>query len=343
MMIVKFKYWLGMLLVAMGTLSCVSEEDVEVYKPVSLGLQGEVMVVMNNKMWDGQMGDLVRARLAEEILYYPQIEYLFDVKQVSYGGFEKTTKRYRNILQMEVNDHPKVESGVSILQDLYAKDQSVVKVTGKSQQDLANVFAENSEMIKEHFLKMEINRLEIKLKGTRNSLIEEQLEKKYNVSVTVPGDMSLSLEKENLFVLERKRMRTKNGGPGDIQQYIICYQYPYKDDSTFTKSYQIEKRDSILKKYFKGVTDSSYMITAPEELAPLFVKEKLFKGIYAYEIRGLYSMVNDFRGGPFMSLSILDEKRNRVITIEGHVFAPKFNKREFMMEVETIINTLTLH
>lgn len=339
----KITYLLSVLLLLTLAFSCVSEEDVEVYKPVSLGLQGEVMVVMNDNMWDGQMGEIIRTRLGEEILYYPQIEYLFDIKQVSYKGFEKTTKRYRNILQMEVNDHPKVESGVNIMQDVWAKDQSVIKVIGKSQQDLAQVFADNSEMIKEHYLKMEINRLQIKLKGSRNSGLEEELEKKYKVSVTVPGDMALSLEKENLFVLERKRMRTASGGSGDIQQYIICYQYPYKDDSTFTKAYQIEKRDSILKKYFKGVTDSSYMITAPEELAPVFIKEKLFKGIYAYEVRGLYSMVNDFRGGPFISMSILDEKRNRVVTIEGHVFAPKFNKREFMMEVETIINTLTLH
>ena len=122
---------------------------------------------------------------------------------------------------------------------------------------------------------------------------------------------------------------------------VKLYNQEKDTKSQLTKESLLAVRDSVVKKYFKGKGEDSYMITAPDSLVPSFEKETLFKGIYAFEIRGLYSMVNDFRGGPFVNISMVDEARGRIVTVEGHVFCPKFNKRRFMVELETILNTLT--
>jgi hypothetical protein len=65
-------------------------------------------------------------------------------------------------------------------------------------------------------------------------------------------------------------------------------------------------------------------------------------GQYGRLIRGLWRVENNFMGGPFISLSTYDEVNNRIITIEGEVFAPKFDKREYLRELEAIIFSLKL-
>jgi hypothetical protein len=47
-------------------------------------------------------------------------------------------------------------------------------------------------------------------------------------------------------------------------------------------------------------------------------------------------------GGPFMSLTQLDENRNKIITIEGFVFAPAHKKRELMRQMEAILYSIKI-
>ena len=42
-------------------------------------------------------------------------------------------------------------------------------------------------------------------------------------------------------------------------------------------------------------------------------------------------------GGPFVSYSTLDEATGRVLTIDGYVYSPKLDKRNFMREVEHLV------
>ena len=45
-------------------------------------------------------------------------------------------------------------------------------------------------------------------------------------------------------------------------------------------------------------------------------------------------------GGPFVNITQLDEKRNRIVTVEGFVYAPGNDKRDLLQQVEAIIYTL---
>ena len=51
-------------------------------------------------------------------------------------------------------------------------------------------------------------------------------------------------------------------------------------------------------------------------------EEVEFDGHFALEVRGLWKMENDFMGGPFYSLTIVDEARGRLLTVEGYAYAP---------------------
>ena len=62
----------------------------------------------------------------------------------------------------------------------------------------------------------------------------------------------------------------------------------------------------------------------------------------AYETKGTWNLRNDFMSGPFINYAIVDEKRNRILILEGFCYAPFKGKRDFMLELEAIIKTLKL-
>ena len=65
-------------------------------------------------------------------------------------------------------------------------------------------------------------------------------------------------------------------------------------------------------------------------------------GLYIAELRGLWKLEKGFMGGPFVSHTTIDTVYNRVVTIDGYVFAPNRDKRNLIRQVEAIINTLEI-
>ena len=65
-----------------------------------------------------------------------------------------------------------------------------------------------------------------------------------------------------------------------------------------------------------------------------------FHGGFAAEVRGLWRMENDFMGGPYYSLTFYDEPNARLITVEGYAYAPYFDKRPYMREIEGIVKSV---
>ena len=292
-------------LLIIALLACTTDENSDSYKPVSIGTQGRIDVIMPEMLWNARFGEIVQEQIAPMLSYYPNEEYLFDVAHSTPKQFGMGSKKQKNILEFEITQNTKLKSGISYSSDIWARDQSMITILGKSQQELYDIFTSHSQEIQDHFIELEIERLKVNLIKNKNYLAETELLKKHNLSITVPNDMQLSINNDEVAILERQRLVSeKQQKPGDLQEFIVIYHYPYTDKSQFNKDSLINKRNAIVGKYFKGKSEGSYMQTAPSDLAPSFEKERLFKNTYAYEIRGLYSMVNGFRGGPFINISL---------------------------------------
>ena len=63
-------------------------------------------------------------------------------------------------------------------------------------------------------------------------------------------------------------------------------------------------------------------------------EEGTFEGLFSMEIRGLWKIENDYMGGPFYSLTVVDTANARLLTVEGYAYAPYFDKRPYIREVE---------
>ena len=63
------------------------------------------------------------------------------------------------------------------------------------------------------------------------------------------------------------------------------------------------------------------------------------KGRSIVELRGLWEAYNDFMGGPFVSHSFVSADKQYVITLDAFVYAPRFDKRNYLRQVEAILYT----
>ena len=94
-----------------------------------------------------------------------------------------------------------------------------------------------------------------------------------------------------------------------------------------------------MKRNIPGEKPNQWMQTNPEFV---WTKNITVNGEFAMEARGLWEMRNDAMGGPFVSHTRLDEKNNRVIVVEGFVYAPDKMKRTMLRRLEAALYTLEI-
>ena len=87
----------------------------------------------------------------------------------------------------------------------------------------------------------------------------------------------------------------------------------------------------------KGRVPNSFMTTAKDQVRPIESKSLINKTNYILETRGSWRVINDRMGGAFISIAVHDPAQNRIVTIEGNVYAPNFSKRELIRQMESII------
>ncbi|MDX5320118.1 MAG: DUF4837 family protein, partial [Bacteroidota bacterium] len=105
--------------------------------------------------------------------------------------------------------------------------------------------------------------------------------------------------------------------------------------SQFMLDSLIARRDSVVKPFITGEAKGSFMATDTQ--FPYFLETVDFKGHFARSYNALWTLKNDFMGGPYYSITAIDEKRNRLVTMEGFVYAPSKDKTRFLRELQGII------
>ncbi len=169
-------------------------------------------------------------------------------------------------------------------------------------------------------------------KKSQENDIHKKLLSNHQIDLVVPKGYTINFEEDNFIWLDNRHRNIIEG--------ILIYYYPYTDSNTFTKDYLVEKRNSILKKYVPGEKEGSY--SATEMRFPIESNEYKLNGEkYTFELRGLWNVVGGFAmGGPFISITQYDEDRNRIVTVDGFLFAPDEDKRNLVKRLEAILYSL---
>jgi hypothetical protein len=306
-------------------------------KPEHSGEIGELLVVIDKPYWDGILVKTIKDSLEMLNFSLPQPEPFFNIRLVSPQHFNTTSNTHHTILYIDIlKKTPDLEPRLDEPQlNVWAKDQFMFKLWARSEVEAVEVFKIYAQKLRTD---LDGRTKELALKKVAVSLskeIDEELGITLGLTAKIPTGFNVAGNFSEMIWLNQLRMRYADGKDHEIQIGIMAYTYPYLDSTTFTQEWLLDKRDSITKKYIKGSLLNSYMTTERSE--GLASKELLHNGIYTYELRGLWRMENALMGGPFMSITMFDEKRNRIVTLDGYVFAPYFRKMEYMREVEAML------
>jgi hypothetical protein len=297
--------------------------------PGASGSPGEVIIVMEKQAWEGSVGDGFKSLLMEDMPGLPQNEPLFNAVNINHSAFTELFKIHKNLIITSIS--PSVtQAGIKVEYDKWSKPQMVITMMAPNRDLFKSLFNENSQKILGLLYKAERDRLMTNYKTYAEHSLISKVEKRTGVHLNIPKGYYYAMDTNNFIWLSHESSETSQG--------IFIYSYDYTDSATFTLNSLINKRDEILKKYVGGENPGSHMATELQ-VFPNFRSFKL-SGNYTAELRGLWKVEGDFMGGPFISITQLDEARNRVVTVEGFVYAPKYNKRNYIRQLEAILYSI---
>ncbi len=322
---------LGVLLTTVISFFTSCENNGSVMLPSVTGKAGEVLIVIDKQVWENSVGEKFQEILLDEYPLLPIAEPLFDPINIPNQAFASIFKTHRNIIMVHISDSVK-KNKITIQENLWAETQLIITVAAKSETEMIKLLDENKISLIENLEKAERDRIIFNYKQYEKREIGEKLRKNHNISLVVPAGYIVDIDTSNFIWISHETPM--------ISQGILIYYYDYTDTNTFTVDYLVKQRNKFLKQNVPGPTDGSYMITAmglqPE------LREFMLNNKYTAELRGLWEVENDFMGGPFISFSTVDEKRSRVVTVDTYVYAMKYNKRNYIRQLEAILYSIQI-
>lgn len=302
----------------------------EPVKISSTGKAGELIVVCSPALWNSTAGDTLRYYLASELDGLPQQEELFKLVHLKPDDLSGILQQHRNILFLDIK--PDAQVPMSYQENKWSAPQLIVNLSAKDTSALIEAIAGNGSFIADYFNAEERKRLIAAYSRIADKTMQTAVKKRFDFDMTVPEGFFLAYDRDGFMWIRRESP--------DMTQGIFIYTTAYKDSNTFDGINIITQRDSLTKKYIPGPNEGSYMAT--EMAFPGAFKSTTLAGNYAREIRGLWKIEGDFMGGPIITYAVYDEANNRIIYLNGFVYAPRFDKREYLRQLDAIMHSLKL-
>ena len=311
--------------------------------PGFVGQRGEVLVVCSDGIWAGVVGDSLRSALQKPYAVLPQMqlevyEPMFDVVHKTYEEFNKFWKPHRNLIFIEIADRKDTqEPSFKFYKGRYAQGQTYIEGKARYAKDLAPLISIRAKEMESLIHSKEVARSARVSRLSTDEAIERDVLSGTGVSMTIPmGSYAVVIDSSFTWI-DRQQTRLKGSNNHDVQQGIFIHLEPYTASEQFSLTSILDRRDEVTQNNVSGPTEGSYM--SVERRMPLLYEEINFNGAIAAEVKGLWRMENDFMGGPFYSLTIYDEASSTLVTVEGYTYAPYFDKREYMREIEGLVKT----
>ncbi len=325
-------------------------------KSQSHGKVNQVLVISDTTLWNGPVGDTFFYYFSAPYILMPQPEPIFDVVQMTPNqlALQPLKKEFRTIVFLaDLNDENSATarlvrsdlgpeklieiqknkgSNVTVGQDKWAIKQLLFYVSAYGEDKLMDCVAANFPAMGRKINERDEETVKsTAYQGGEDSQLEADVYAKFNLNLKVPKGFKLAKfdsKTNTLWMRSDER---------EIVSNIMVHKLPYKDKSQLTKAGIKKIRDEI-----SGIVTTqqpnTYMHINDVDL-PLFAENKTINNIYTLQAKGVWDIVNDFKGGPFISNLMLNTKTNELILVDGFVFAPGKDKRNYMQELELVLAT----
>jgi len=299
--------------------------------PNSVGKTSELLVVMNEGLWEASSGDTVRDFFGQQVPRLPQVEPMFTTPNVNLSALNKRMfKNHRNLFIVDIDESRYNRPYIETKEDLWSFPQRVIRINSPHLKGFYRLFEEHQQAFLRLFHENEIRRLQITFSQAASIEIRNMLMENYDVSMVFPDGFFIAKQLKNFAWI---RKETRKYGQG-----LMLRVEPYKDTSQFTTQAILSRRNTITRSFIPGPTEGSYMITS--DVIPPKVERTTFKEQFAVKIRGLWELENGFLGGPYMSYTFVNENNGKLYTLDSYVYAPGQDKRDKLLQMEAIMKSL---
>ena len=291
------------------------------------GKAGEVLVIIEREQWEGNLGVAIRDVLAMDTPYLAQREPLFNLSNVPPGSFNSMFKMHRNMLIVNINPQNQT-NGVVYKNNIWAQPQAVVQLNAADAEEALALFNGASTTISEFFEQSERDRIIANSKLYEESLLREPVKKVTGGIIHFPSGYRCRKITDNfVWIADEKQY---------VQQYVMVYRYPVPSQGeVFSIDNIINTRNAVMRDNVPGMFEGSDMTTSTAQEPT--ARSLRYKGRDFMETRGFWEVHGDFMGGPFVSHSFYSPDGKDIIVLEAFVFAPRYDKRQYLRQVESLL------
>ena len=311
--------------------SCTTKEAKVPEKKGSSGKTLELLVVADRNVYCGSTKALVDSIFTCPQVGLPQPESRFDIVNIPLSSYESSEmfRNHRNILLMDVK--PGNPDKVYLHVDEYAAPQVVVDFAARSNESLNDLLRQYEPQILEQLYKAEHRRVIKAFAGMPNFEVNDAIQQQFGFGLTFSKEFSMA-KQEPGFAWVRKE--AKDFGIG-----VLIATEPYTSERQFDEAITLDRLDTLMRRNVPGSAEGSYMGT--ERRMEAVSRQVHFDSCdYAVEIRGCWRTFGDFMGGPYVAYTLLSPDRTTVITLTAYAYCPRFPKRDYIMQVESICHSI---
>lgn len=222
---------------------------------------------------------------------------------------------------------------VFVQKDLWYRGQTVVHLTGRTMEDLRDYMASNALQL-EYYFKQAWDEREIARMRTlpREEEIENRLRDEYGFSFTVIKSWFVAKDSSEINTVLLRRQ-----APAETERWLMVHWLDTTNTALLTNDFAYRTRNRLTEILYRTYDDSAWVVV--DSVHHLQFDEVNFQDRFAIRMKGLWRMSDYSMGGPFVSYLFYDEEQKRIYFIEGSVFAPKYEKKKLIQDVDVMIKT----
>ncbi|MCD6333698.1 MAG: DUF4837 family protein [Bacteroidales bacterium] len=320
-------------IVALSVTACKEKKREDLLPPIT-GKPGEVVLVMEENLYKGMAGDSIFNLLSQQEPALPQYgmeggEPMFDLVQIPHAAFTKLFRTHRNLIITRIGSQiPK--PAIRVERNYWAKTQLILRLDAPDKKQFVKLVEDNRDFIIQTLRNAEIHRQMLLNVKYENIDLALSMLRNHQINMSFPKGFELKVDTGHFLWVQYE--------PEEMIQGVFIWDRPYTSESQLDYGKLVRYIDRHLKPRVPGSSPGSYM--AIEFDAPVFSRVFEHNGCYTRELKGLWKMEGDWMGGPFIAWTLVDERRQRLVTCFGFIYAPKYNKRNLIRKIESILTTI---
>ncbi|MGM0377015.1 MAG: DUF4837 family protein [Bacteroidota bacterium] len=296
------------------------------HKPNISGSKGEMLIVMDDSVKNAVGGETMEKIMHQPVQGLPQAEKLFDTSIIPHRAFGERLRSFRNLVIVDMDREE--DADIKFYKDRWGKQQAMTRIVAGDSWELDSLLDAEEVRLTSFFVKAERERNERYFRKYINKELVEEFKEEWNAFMIIPTGFSENKPGKNFMWMSEETPLTSKG--------LFVWSYDYTGPESISKSFLLNKRDSVLKKNVPGPSEGSYMAT--ESRLPVTYKRFNNNDHQVVELRGLWKVKGDLMGGPFVSFAHIDEENGRVVVTDGYIYAPeKPEKRNLVWEIESLL------